>query len=165
MKPSTENSYPVVIEGAGLCGLSAAYRLERAGFAGYILLERASEPGGLAGTDTEGGFSFDRCIHVIFSKDPEILELFAGQNGVPALARHARRSFCRVGGTYNGFPYQQHNYGLPPGIILRNIAGLIKARLMPGPPPADYEGWIYRAFILTLEFDIMVEIPKEPLYA
>ena len=37
----------VLIIGAGLTGLSAAYHLEQAGFYDYLLLEAATTPGGL----------------------------------------------------------------------------------------------------------------------
>lgn len=145
MNDNPDPNPPVLIIGAGLCGLSAACGLESAGFGGYTVLEGSGGAGGLAGTDTRDGFSFDRCIHLLFTKDPAVLELFRSDPGT-GLVRHARRSYCRAGGLYTGFPYQQHNYGLPLGVKLRNIAGLVRARLNPGPEPANYEEWICRAF-------------------
>ncbi len=45
---------PVVIVGAGIAGLAAAWRLKRAGFEDFVLLELEREPGGTARSGTGG---------------------------------------------------------------------------------------------------------------
>lgn len=142
-----EASLPVIIVGAGLCGLSAAYHLEAAGCTGYTVLERQPAAGGLASTDSGGGFSFDRCIHLLFTRDQYLLNLLGGGREGEGLKKYSRRSYCYSAGTYTGFPYQQHNYGLPLRVILGNILGLVRARLGAGAGRAtNYEEWIYAAF-------------------
>src|SRR5258707_15884891 len=68
---------PVVILGAGLCGLSAAYHLN--GKSDYVILERNSRSGGLARTETYGGFSFDHSIHILYSRDPYATDLICNR--------------------------------------------------------------------------------------
>ena len=71
----TIRDHPIVILGAGLCGLSSAYHLERCHGADYLLLERELEVGGLARTAAAGGFAFDHAIHILYSRDPYATDL------------------------------------------------------------------------------------------
>jgi protoporphyrinogen oxidase len=65
----------VVIIGAGLCSLSAAYHLEKAGFRDYLLVEKEDRPGGLCRTETYDGFSFDYSIHILYTRNPYAADL------------------------------------------------------------------------------------------
>jgi len=143
MKP-----YSVVVIGAGLCGLSAAYHLERAGYTDYLLLERHHEVGGLARTETYDGFCFDHSIHILYTRDPYVTDLICNKLLVGNLRRQERESYCYTAGVYTEYPYQVHNYGLPVEIIVENILGLIKAHyeLSHDDPPPHFEAWIYRTF-------------------
>jgi UDP-galactopyranose mutase len=137
-----------VILGAGLCGLSAAYHLEEAGLADYVLVEREHEPGGLARTTSLDGFQFDHAIHILYSRSEYANELICGKLLRDNLLRNERRSYCYTAGVYTEYPYQANNYGLPPDVVLENIMGLIEARYQPsldGPPP-HLEAWIYQTF-------------------
>lgn len=53
------SSHKVVVIGAGLCGLTAAYRLKQAGFS-PVLLDRNHYVGGRTRTHTENGFVMDQ---------------------------------------------------------------------------------------------------------
>ncbi len=55
----------VVIIGGGVAGLSAAWRLERAGFRDYLLLEMESIAGGTSRSGQRGGFNYPWGAHYI----------------------------------------------------------------------------------------------------
>lgn len=137
----------IVIIGAGLTGLSAAYHLERAAFHDYVILEHEDRAGGLARTEHDAGFAFDHSIHILYTRDPyaaTLIHELLGDN----IGKQRRRSFCFTEGRYTEYPYQAYNYGLPPTVIADNILGLIAAREASthGPAPRHYEDWILRTF-------------------
>ncbi len=140
--------YQTVILGAGLCGLSAAYHLEGRGEADYLLVERAGEVGGLARTVTYDGFSFDHAIHILYSTDAYVADLVCNRLLRGNTCKQVRRSYCYTAGVYTEYPYQLNNYGLPPQVIEKNLAGLAAARAAAehGAPPADFEEWIERTY-------------------
>lgn len=137
---------PIVILGAGLTGLSAAYHLEQAGQTGYLVVEAEDRVGGLARTEHADGFSFDHSIHILYTRHDYVATLvhdLLGEN----VSHQTRHSFCHTAGCYTEYPYQAHNYGLPPEVIADNILGLIRALdTRRGAHPAHYEEWIVRTF-------------------
>jgi protoporphyrinogen oxidase len=70
----------VAIIGAGMMGLSAGYRLARAGVH-VDVYERSPDPGGLAGSIRLGGERCDRFYHVTLPTDDRVLDL-AGELGL-----------------------------------------------------------------------------------
>ena len=60
----------IVIIGAGLTGISAAYHLEQKGFYDYAIFERDATIGGLCGTVQQDGFTFDFTGHYLHASDP-----------------------------------------------------------------------------------------------
>src|SRR6185312_2914025 len=61
----------VIVLGGGACGLTAAYRLARAGCE-VTVLEREARPGGLCGTHERSGFRFDFGGHRFLSRSPAL---------------------------------------------------------------------------------------------
>ncbi len=59
----------VVILGAGLTGMSAAYILKDKA----VVVEKSSRPGGLVKTDNHNGYWFDHVLHLLHFQDKEIL--------------------------------------------------------------------------------------------
>jgi glycine/D-amino acid oxidase-like deaminating enzyme len=69
----------VIVVGAGLAGLAAAGRLERAGFA-VIVLEAGDAPGGRVRTDRRDGLLLDRGFQLLnpaYPEVPKVLDLTA----------------------------------------------------------------------------------------
>ena len=60
------------IIGAGIMGLTLAYRLSKAGF-DVEILESQSQPGGLSTWSSYGTFSWDKFYHVILKQDTKLL--------------------------------------------------------------------------------------------
>ena len=64
-EPSTWTDVPVLIVGAGVAGLSAAWALERAGFRDFQVLELESGPGGTARSGRNGISAFPLGAHYL----------------------------------------------------------------------------------------------------
>lgn len=143
----TETSTAIL--GAGLCGLSAAYHLQRKQ-ADFILIEREAEAGGLARTETYDGFSFDHSIHILYTHDSYVTGLIRDDLLAGNIGRQARQSYCYTAGVYTEYPYQTNNYGLPPDIVVENLLGLIDAKAAAISAPLHFEDWIYRTFGLGI---------------
>ncbi|MBI2837993.1 MAG: FAD-dependent oxidoreductase [Acidobacteria bacterium] len=139
--------YRVVILGAGLCGLSAASYLEEIGRTDYLILERGARAGGLARTTVVDGFAFDHAIHILYSHHPYATDLICNTLLNGNLQSQTRRSFCYSAGVHTPYPYQLNNCGLPFGVVLENLRGLIAARMSRRrEPPPNFESWILRTF-------------------
>ena len=65
---------PIVIVGAGIAGLSAAYTLQEAGQE-VVILERQDHVGGRMSTVDWGGFKVDVGAKFVTSSDKSILEM------------------------------------------------------------------------------------------
>ncbi|WP_247232826.1 NAD(P)/FAD-dependent oxidoreductase [Telluribacter sp. SYSU D00476] len=69
-----ETSYPVVIIGAGMAGLTCAHYLNQAGIA-CLVLEAADAVGGRIRTDLVDGFRLDRGFQILITAYPETRRL------------------------------------------------------------------------------------------
>jgi len=118
-------SAAVVILGGGLTGLSAAYHLRPLS---TIVLEREPEPGGLARTRVEDGFTFDCTGHLLHLRDAGIKELV--ERILPgAFAAHERRALIQSKGVLTAYPFQANLHGLPPAVVGECIEGFVEALL------------------------------------
>ena len=99
----TERSADVAVLGAGPAGLGAAYRLAAKGHE-VVLLEAASQVGGLAGSVEVAGMRVDFGSHRLHpSIAPEILDELNGLDGID-LQRRPRHGRIRLAGRWIGFP-------------------------------------------------------------
>ncbi len=112
----------ILVLGAGLTGLSTAYHL---GDRPYRLVERETEPGGLARSVDADGFVFDFTGHLLHLRDEAIKALVTLllPNG---FERHARRAFVFSKGVLTPYPFQANTYGLPPEVIRECIEGFVE---------------------------------------
>lgn len=69
-----ETSYPVVIVGGGMAGLSCAAYLHKAGVE-FVVLEASDSVGGRVRTDTVEGFRLDRGFQILLTAYPEARRL------------------------------------------------------------------------------------------
>lgn len=65
----------LTVLGAGVAGLSAAYRAREASYS-VDVFEAAKEPGGLLAGFSVEDFRFDRAVHLSFATEPEVREIF-----------------------------------------------------------------------------------------
>lgn len=113
----------VVILGAGVAGLAAAYRLLqlRPGWE-VVLAERESEPGGLAATIRRGDFAADLGPHRLFTELPEIERLLPEIVRPDQVANVPRRSELLLEGHFYRYPVRAME-------LLRYMGPLRVARL------------------------------------
>jgi len=83
----------IVIIGAGLTGLSAAYHLEKRGFSDYLLFEKEPSVGGLCRSVQQDGFTFDYTGHLLHTSDDYFRSLIQDIVGFENLNTITRRSF------------------------------------------------------------------------
>jgi protoporphyrinogen oxidase len=115
----------IVIIGAGLSGLSAAWHLLKKGFE-PLVFEKEPEAGGLCRSKKVGGFIFDTDGHLLHFKHPYAFELVKGLlNG--NLKEHRKNSWIYSYGRYTRYPFQANLYGLPPAIIKECLVEFIRS--------------------------------------
>ncbi len=96
----TEIQPPVVILGAGIAGLSAAFFLQQHGVR-TVVLERSATYGGLARSFRWNGFWCDFAAHRLFTQDAQVLEQI---RSLVQLRHHERRSKIYLNGTWMSDP-------------------------------------------------------------
>ncbi len=136
----------VVIVGGGLCGLSAALHLSRAGV-GWFLLEKEDRPGGHARTDQTRGFHFDKTGHWLHLRDPGMQALI-GQLLPDQLVKVERKARIFSHGALTRYPFQANLHGLPPAVVSECLISFLDAqRAAEGaPPPANFEEFCLQKF-------------------
>lgn len=115
----------IVIIGAGLTGISAAYHLEQKGFHDYAIFERDANIGGLCGTVQQDGFTFDFTGHYLHASDPYFRSMIENLVGMENLNTVIRKSFIYSHDTYTRYPFQINLFGLPDTVIAECIEGFI----------------------------------------
>jgi protoporphyrinogen oxidase len=119
------NRKKVVVIGAGITGLSAAWHLQRRGIP-CVVFEKEAEAGGLCRSHHSGGFTFDYCGHLLHFRHSYAFNLIHGfLNG--NLKEHTRNSWIHYRGLYVRYPFQANLYGLPPAIVKECLLGFIQA--------------------------------------
>jgi len=141
------DAYPVVVLGAGLTGLSAAYHLG----APSLVIEREAEVGGLARTHVEDGFTFDCTGHLLHLKDTRVIALVDAI--LPgAFSRHERRALIFSKGVYTPYPFQANLHGLPPDVVQECVGAFVEALVRraaegePDPSRLNFRDWAGRSF-------------------
>ena len=117
----------IVIVGAGLAGLGAAYALQR-GTKKYsvTLLEKEDRPGGLCRTAQKGGFFFDQTGHLLHFQTEQFKQ-FVLQKLSDGLIERQRNSWVYSHKVYTRYPFQSNLYGLPPEVVTECLYGYCAA--------------------------------------
>lgn len=140
----------VVVLGAGISGLSCAYRLAKAGKK-VLVLEKDAKVGGLAKTLTIDEFQFDYCAHRFHSPDPAIMKEMAemmGDNWV----RHLQKSRILLFEKFLKYPFELQNLlrAMPKGkamlCILDFGRNFIWQRIKKSKEPITYKQWFCKHF-------------------
>jgi protoporphyrinogen oxidase len=121
---------PVVILGAGLTGLSAAYHLRRGPF---VLVEQQTQVGGHARSHREQGYTFDKTGHWLHLRDERskalLAELFPTTPGEPsAWVSIERKTKIHSHGVELEYPFQANLHGLPLEVVHECLVGLLEAQ-------------------------------------
>ncbi|MGH7730088.1 MAG: protoporphyrinogen/coproporphyrinogen oxidase [Candidatus Eiseniibacteriota bacterium] len=139
-----ERGCGVLIIGAGLAGLSAAYHLSAGGEDDYLVVEAEDRPGGWAKTDWTGSWGADRAIHVLYFRSPElrdwVRDLLGGR-----WSEHRKNCIIDSGGVRTPFPFHANLHGRPPEVVSECLVGLWQASLARhngAPKPVSFAEWI-----------------------
>ena len=135
----------IVIIGAGLTGISAAYHLEKKGYNNYKIFEKEPTIGGLCRSVQQDGFTFDYTGHLLHVNDPYFQELIHKTVGFEHLATIERRSFIYSHGQYTRYPFQINLHGLPDDVIVECIEGFVNGRTQRKRVVSFYD-WVMRYF-------------------
>lgn len=130
----SSDSRSVVVLGAGIAGISAAYHAQQMGMTA-IAYEAGSRAGGLLDNFTVDGFRFDNAIHLSFATEPEVREIF---DRTPYYA-HPAISWCLDNTAWLKHPVQNNMFPLAAEERVELIAGLV-AR--PNLEIANYRDWL-----------------------
>ncbi len=125
----------VVILGGGVTALAASY------YTGAPVYEASDAPGGAAGSDSTAGFTFDRGIHILQTRNEIVLQLLR-ECGVP-MREFTRNAFIYAQGKYTPYPFQVNTAGLPITTRLKCVWSFLQRKRYP--EPNNYEQWIYRS--------------------
>ncbi len=101
--------FDVVILGAGIAGLSAAYHL-REGGVNPLIIEKDSKYGGLCGSFDIDGFIFDTFAHISFDNDPYTYSMIEGRT---EHLIHEPEALNYCDGNWVRNPVQNNLVGLP----------------------------------------------------
>jgi protoporphyrinogen oxidase len=134
----------ILIAGAGLAGLSAAYHL---GDRDYRIIERAERPGGLCRTERVGDYSFDYGGHLLHLQSDYVRGLVKDLLG-DKLVNHNRRSSIYSKGVTTPYPFQVNTHGLPPKVVRDCLLGFIDTMMETGEKgaPDNFHDWILQTF-------------------
>jgi protoporphyrinogen oxidase len=143
----------VVVLGAGLAGLSAAYELLRAGHR-VTVLERDDFPGGMASSWEVDGFWLDHGPHRFHSRDEELIRhLYTVLDDKVIVRERLSRIFMQ--GKFFDYPLKTKNVlvSLPPHLLVRAIWDYVWIRmktLFVKIPDDNFENWVLKRFGRTL---------------
>lgn len=117
---------PVVILGAGLTGLSAAYHLPAD--TPFLLVEKRAEVGGHARSHRESGHTFDVTGHWLHLRDDRTKALLSTLFEDGDWVEVARKTKIHARGAELEYPFQANLHGLPLEVVRDCLLGLIEAR-------------------------------------
>ncbi|MEO0649647.1 MAG: FAD-dependent oxidoreductase [Planctomycetota bacterium] len=143
----------VVVLGAGLAGLSAAYELSKVGVR-CTVVERDDFAGGMACSWEKNGFWLDHGPHRFHSRDEELIQHIYEVLDNEVVIRD-RMSRIYMQGKFFDYPLKAMNVlkSLPPHIMVRAIWDYIyiRAKQMVKPiPDSNFENWVLKRFGRTL---------------
>jgi protoporphyrinogen oxidase len=139
----------IAIVGAGPTGISAAWRLNELGCDDWLLIDRASEPGGLASSVVDDkGFVWDLGGHVLFSHYAYFDRLMERALG-DAWVEHVRESWVWIRERWVPYPFQNNIWRLPEDDLVACLAGLVDLAEKSGTTktrPATFHDWLLESF-------------------
>jgi protoporphyrinogen oxidase len=119
---------PLVILGAGLAGLSAAYHARKQGKP-YLCFEAQDRPGGLVRSEQVNGFSFDYTGHLLHMREERTQHLVLRELGLKdAFVPVQRDSWVYSFGRFTRGPFQSNLFGLPPAVVRDCLEGALRAQ-------------------------------------
>ena len=135
----------VVILGAGLTGLSAAYHLEQQGIFDYKIFEKNSSAGGLLRSFSQDGFTFDFTGHLLHISNDYFKSFLNKIVSLDSFLYINRKAAIHSHNTMVPYPFQMNLHGLPPQVIYECIEGFIN-RPVSRKKPTTFPEWVQKYF-------------------
>lgn len=135
----------IVIIGAGLTGLSAAYHLEQLGHQNIAIFEQEASVGGLTRSFSKDGFTFDYTGHFLHSNNAyfsDFLEKVFATGELQAIERVAR---IFINNTFMSYPFQTNVTQLSKELFCECVEGFIKRPRL-SQTPKNFKQWLLTAF-------------------
>jgi UDP-galactopyranose mutase len=134
----------IVILGAGLSGLSAAWHLKQKGLP-CLILEKEKTVGGLCRSKQVRGFIFDHDGHLLHFRNDYtrkwVKKLLQGN-----IIRHQRSAWIDNFGILSPYPFQANLHALPKHIASECLWGFIYASRLADTQQVSFLEWIERTF-------------------
>lgn len=141
----TRRGEGLVVLGAGLAGLSAAYHAGP----GARVFERDGRVGGECVTDVVRGYHFDRSGHLLHLRTPEAKRLVARL--LPdCFRRVARDARIHLRDRDVRYPFQANLYGLSQEMKAQGLRDYLEAVTTPSRPPRNFSEWTRASFGATV---------------
>lgn len=135
----------VVILGAGLTGLSAAYHFEKAGFHDFEIFEKQDSPGGLLRSFQVDGFTFDYTGHLLHINDEYFSSFINTITNIDTFNKITRNAAIYSHGKLTDYPFQMNLFGLPNEVIYACINGYVN-RPKSRNTPKNFHAWVLKYF-------------------
>lgn len=135
----------IIIIGAGLTGLSAAYHLEKQGFFDYKIFEKNSRSGGLLQSVQHEGFTFDHTGHLLHISDPSFYSFLDSIASVANFNLVERKTAIFSHNVLSDYPFQINLHGLPLDVAVECIEGYVK-RSTHLKNPTNFHNWVLKHF-------------------
>jgi protoporphyrinogen oxidase len=135
----------VIVLGAGLSGLSAAWHLQKKGIE-CLVFEKEKEPGGLCRSKKINGFTFDYDGHLLHFKRRSTYNFITKLLGIK-LIKHKRNSFVRYLSCDIPYPFQANFLKLPFNIAQQCLSGFAAAQKNGNKKDyPNFKAWAYGSF-------------------
>ena len=134
----------ILILGAGLSGLSAAYFLRENKIRAEIF-EKEANPGGLCRSVKKQGFVFDYSGHLLHFRNRNTLSLVKRVLG-DNLTKHKRRAYVHTFNKFIPYPFQANFDYLPNAAARQCLLGFIESRKKNSLNSANFLQWINNKF-------------------
>src|SRR5438876_3666215 len=125
----------IVILGGGVAGLMASI------YTGAPIYEGDTRIGGVASSDATDGFVFDRGIHILQTRNEQVLRLL-DELGVE-LQSHNRKAYIYSHDKFTAYPFQVNTAGLPWRLRAHCVWEFLAGNRHPA--PATSEEWINKS--------------------
>lgn len=135
----------IIILGAGLTGLSAAYHLEQVGFTDFELFEMQDSPGGLLRSFQQDGFTFDYTGHLLHINDEYFANFIKTITSYDNFLKVSRNTAIYSHNRFSAYPFQMNLFGLPHKVMYECIEGYVnrKSSLR---SPKNFHEWVLKYF-------------------
>jgi len=136
----------ILIIGAGLTGLSCAYKLDKKK-ANYLVVERENWAGGLAHSFQKDGFTFDYSGHLLHLRWPDTQKFILGllDKNIKLINR---KSQIYIFKKFVNYPFQINLYNLPYDIKSKCVSDFLKTKKTNYQPSnnENFENWALKTF-------------------